>query len=155
MEIEFRRIDFNNKDELLFIAKTDVTIPALFDSDFLTDELAIDKMLQALEKFTPQDFCEVGVNSKCKIVAYHIIKKMPYLSHFAGSIYTLWVDPEYRKQGIATEIKKRGEAWAKQSGLDHLYTWVHVDNSKMKKLNQDMGYEIVNYKMKKKLNDKQ
>ncbi|MGZ3770252.1 MAG: GNAT family N-acetyltransferase [Bdellovibrio sp.] len=151
MKIKFRRIDFNSRDELYFIAKIDVGIPALFDNDFSTDDEAVEKMFKAMEKFTPEDFCEVGVNSKNEIVAYHIIKKTPYFNRFAGSIYTLWVSPEYRKQGIGTEIKKRGEAWAKDNGLDHIYTWVHADNLKIQNLNKELGFQIVNYKMKKKI----
>ncbi|MFM6930509.1 MAG: GNAT family N-acetyltransferase [Bdellovibrio sp.] len=151
METTFRQIDFTNRDELFFIAKNDVGVPALFDRDFSTDVEAIDKMLKALEKFTPDDFCEVGVNTKNEIVAYHIIKRTPYFNRFAGSIYTLWVAPECRNQGIATEIKRRGEIWAKENALDHIYTWVHADNTKMQNLNKDLGYQIVNYKMKKKI----
>lgn len=104
MKVKYRRIDFNNPDELNFIAKVDVGIPALFDNDFSTDDEAIEKMRKALGKFTPEDFCEVGINYKNEIVAYHIIKKTPYFNRFAGSIYTLWVSPEYRKRGVATEM---------------------------------------------------
>lgn len=151
MKIKFRRIDFKNLDELNFIAKIDVGIPAKFDGDFSIDQEAVEKMLQALCKFTDNDFCEVAVDPKNEIIAYHIIKKMPYMNRFAGSVHTLWVAPEYRNQGLATQIKKRGEKWAKENNLDHIYTWVHVDNLKMQNLNQELGYEIVNYKMKKKL----
>ncbi len=151
MEIKYRRINFENLDELNLIARIDVGIPAKFDSDFSTDKEAVEKMYQSLCKLTTNDFCEVAVNPKSEIVAYHIIKKIPYRDRFAGGINTLWVAPEYRSQGIAIQIKKRGELWAKDNQLDHLYTWVHVDNLKMQNLNKDLGYEIVNYKMKKKL----
>lgn len=151
MKVIYRRINFHDGEELKFLASTDVEIPALFDADFSTDDESVQKMLKALEKFTDEDFCQIAVNERGQIVGYHIIKKVPYFNRFAGSIYTLWVSPDWRNKGYATELKRQGEAWAKDCGLDHIYTWVHADNSKMVKLNKAMGYQTVNYKMKKKI----
>jgi RimJ/RimL family protein N-acetyltransferase len=148
-----RRVDFNNDKEMMFIAETDILIPAKFDSEFPTDEKMIaDRLKHFREKFNEADFFDVAVSESNEIVGFHVIKKH---SHFnnkdVGNIYTLWVSKDFRKQGVAKELKRRGEDWAKKSNLDHLYTWVHSDNSKMLSLNKKMGFEIVNHKMIKKM----
>lgn len=70
---------------------------------------------------------------------------------FAGMVYTLWIDPKYRNQGLGREIKTRAETWAQKHQLDHIFTWINTRNEPSISLNQKLGYEIVNYKLKKKL----
>lgn len=97
-------------------------------------------------------FFEVAINTAQQtILGFHLIKKVPHFDRFAGRIDTLWVSPEYRKSGLASTLKNRGENWAKEQKLDHLLTWVHAKNSQMISLNKKLGFEIVNYKMIKKL----
>ncbi len=150
-KITYRRADITNKEEIQFIARTDIEIPALFDADFSTDEKAFQDELKRMEKLTTDDFFDVAVSDAGEVVGFHIIKKSAYFDRFAGCIYTLWVSPKFRKQGIATELKSRGEVWAKELKLDHIYTWVHVDNNKMLKLNNDLGYKSTHHKMIKKI----
>lgn len=148
--IFYRKADLQNKKEIELIALEDIEIPALFDADFSTDEKALQEELKRLEKITDEDFFDVAVSESNEIIGFHIIKKNAYFDRFAGCIYTLWVSPSYRKMGIATELKKRGEAWARELKLDHIYTWVHVDNHKMLSLNEERGYNITHHKMIKK-----
>lgn len=150
-KVFYRRADLANKIEIEFIARADIEIPALFDADFSTDEKAFQDELKRFEKLMDEDFFDVAVAENNKIVGFHIIKKSPYFDRFAGCIYTLWVSPDYRRKGIATELKRRGEAWAKTSNLDHIYTWVHVDNIKMLNLNGELGYKKTHHKMIKKI----
>lgn len=151
-KIIYRSVDYNNEKELLFIADTDIQIPAKFDREFPTDEkMILDRLKHFKEKFNQEDFFQVAVDGQ-KIVGFHLIKKHPHFNNKnVGNVYTLWVSNEYRQTGIAKELKKQGEDWAKKSNLDHLYTWVHVDNSKMLNLNKKLGYEPTNIKMVKKI----
>ena len=152
IKITYRSVDFNNENELLFTAKMDVQIPAKFDVEFPTDEKMLhDRLKHFKEKFNQEDYFELALVDY-KIVGFHIIKKQPYFDNKnVGNIYTLWVSPEFRRSGIAKELKKRGEDWAKKFNLDHLYTFVHVDNSKMLSLNKKLGYKPTNIKMVKKI----
>lgn len=147
----YRRADIANRQEMEFIARVDIEIPALFDADFSTNENAFQDELKRMDKLTNEDFFDVAVSDDGDVVAFHIIKKIAYFDRFAGSIYTLWVSPNFRKQGIATELKRRGEAWAKNLNLDHIHTWVHVANHQMLKLNTDLGYKSTHHKMIKKI----
>jgi L-amino acid N-acyltransferase YncA len=153
MDLVYRRTNFADPGELRFIAEIDAAIPPRHDSDFIFDEDAIQKQLDfLLKKVSEEDFFEVAVTSDNKVIGYHLVKKTPYMRDlYAGMVYTLWVSPECRKNGIGSTLKSRGEAWAKTLGLDHLYTWINSKNLESISLNQKMGYEITNYKLKKKI----
>jgi GNAT superfamily N-acetyltransferase len=153
MKFTFRRADLSNEAELRTIAEIDAGIPPLYDADFRNDAETIAKELDFFKnKLTGEDFFDVAVDTQGRIVGFHLVKKVPYLRDlFAGAVYTLWVDPIDRNNGVGTILKQRGEAWARQSKLDHLYTWIHSRNQPSLGLNEKLGYEIVNYKLKKKL----
>ncbi len=86
------------------------------------------------------------------MVGFHIVKIQKDLNGIrVGRIDTLWVRPENRNQGIAKTLKNRVESWAKSQGLKYLLTWVQASNKSMLEMNQKLGFEIVNYKMHKKL----
>lgn len=150
MKITYRRVNLDSTEEMQFIAAIDMAIPAKFDPIFQVNEKTISERLEQLMKCQPNDFFEVAVNENKKIVGYHFLNqfKGPH-GILAASIQTLWVDPEYRRQGIAKTLKKRGETWAKENNLDHISTFVHAKNSSMTALNNELGYELVGYKLKK------
>lgn len=150
MEITYRRVNLDNAEEMQFIAAIDMAIPAKFDPIFQVNEKTISERLEQLMKCQPNDFFEVAVNENKKIVGYHFLNqfKGPH-GILAASIQTLWVDPEYRRQGIAKTLKERGETWAKENNLDHISTFVHAKNPSMTALNNELGYELVGYKLKK------
>lgn len=152
MNITYRNVDLKNSEEMQFIAAIDMTIPALFDSKFEVNEKTISERLVQLMKCKPDDFFEVALSGENKIVGFHFVDKFktPH-GVMAADINTLWVDPEFRKQGIARTLKLRSEAWARQENLDHISTFVHAKNLNMQGLNQSLEYELVGYKLRKNL----
>ncbi len=152
MNISYRKVDLTNAEEMQFIAAIDMTIPALFDSKFEVNEKTISERLSQLMKCKPDDFFEAAINEDGKIIGYHFVDKFktPH-GVMAADINTLWVDPKYRKQGIARALKEHSEEWARQEKLDHISTFVHAKNLSMQKLNQDLEYELVGYKLRKNL----
>lgn len=150
MNITYRRVDLNNPDEMQTIAAIDMAIPAMFDASFEVNAKTISERLEQLKKCQANDFFEVVVIESGRIVGYHFLNqfKAPH-GVMAASVQTLWVDPEYRRRGLAKTLKGRGEAWAKEQRLDHISTFVHAKNSAMSSLNQDFGFELVGYKLKK------
>ncbi len=145
MEITYRRVHLDNIEEMQFIAAIDTAIPAKFDPIFQVNEKTISERLEQLMKCQPNDFFEVAVNENERIVAFH------YLNQFKGphgilaaSITTLWVAPEYRRQGIAKTLKERGEIWAKENNLDHISTFVHANNSSMPPVSGKLSHELKN-----------
>lgn len=150
MEISYRSVDRTSSTEMAAIAATDMTIPALYDPLFVVNENTIAARLDQLMKIKPDDFFEVAIIPSGKIVGYHALTqfKTPH-DTMAAEVYTLWVDPEFRQQGIAKTLKARGEDWAKGRGLHHLSTFVNAKNDKMLSLNEKDGFEIIGYKMRK------
>lgn len=152
MEITYRKVDLKNPEEMQKIAAIDMTIPALFDSLFQVNEKTIAERLEQLMKSKDDDFFDLAVTAEGKIVGYHALNQFTTPHGLqAASIQTLWVDPEFRKQGIAKALKGRGEIWAKARELDHILTFVHCKNSSMLQLNEKCEYELVGYKMRKSL----
>lgn len=152
-EYFFRRAQINDDKEIKFIAEIDNTIPAKFDSDFIVTDKMNEDRVKFLKSCKDEDFFEVVLDSKKNIVAFHLVKKIPYFDRFAGRIDTLWVSPAHRMNGLALSLKQRAEKWALTQDLDHLHTWTHSDNKRMISLNKKIGYRIVNYKMRKEKKD--
>ena len=150
MEITYRRVDLGNNSEMQAIAEIDMTIPALFDSLFEVNEKTITERLGQLMKCQINDFFDIAVADGGKIIGYHFMNqfKSPH-GVMAADVQTLWVDPNFRRQGIASTLKKRGEQWAKKNNLNHISTFVHGKNTSMQNLNQHLGYELVGYKLRK------
>lgn len=151
MEITFRKVNLQDPDEMQLIAGIDMTIPALFDSVFEVNEETISDRLKQLMKCKPDDFFDVAIDADGKIIGYHFMNqfKFPPTGLMAADVQTLWVDPAFRKQGIAKTLKERGEKWAKEHKLSHIWTFVHCKNTSMLPLNQKLGYELVGYRMRK------
>lgn len=66
-------------------------------------------------------------------------------------IMSLHVEPEYRNQGIASQLKQNLESWCKEIGVQSVETTVHFDNKNMLELNLKLGYNAGMVCMKKKL----
>ncbi len=87
-----------------------------------------------------------------EVMAFHIVKRVRQPpDEWAGLIVSLWVDPSLRGKGIGHALKTRGETWARTGGLTHLETAVHLANQSMLALNRKAGFELFQYKLKKKL----
>lgn len=152
MEISYRRVNLADIKEIRTIAEIDVSIPPRHDPDFIFDEKAIQDQVDFYQKkVTTDDFFEVALVNDV-LVGYHLVRKVPYQRDlFAGCVYTLWVSAEFRRKGIGSALKARGESWARGLKLDHIFTWVHSQNMESIALNKDLGYEVTHYKLRKKL----
>ena len=68
-----------------------------------------------------------------------------------GHIGSLCVEKSFRGSGIGIELKRRGELWAKDSGLAFMSTEVFYSNKKMLEFNQKLGFKCRQVKMIKEL----
>jgi GNAT superfamily N-acetyltransferase len=152
MEIEYRKIDRENLEELKFVAEEDSKIPLLYDSEFTWNELSISARLEFYKhQITYNDYFEVAIFED-RIVGFHIVKKVPYPPDlFAGVIITLWVSPLARGKGVGTSLKLRAEKWAKDLSLSYLQTGVHPNNPQMLSINEKNGFTVTQYTLRKKL----
>ena len=56
-------------------------------------------------------------------------------------IFNLWVEPEYRRQGLATRLKCKLEEEARSRGINLIYT--HTQYEHVIELNRKLGYREV------------
>ncbi|WP_282938442.1 GNAT family N-acetyltransferase [Paenibacillus sp. RC67] len=56
-------------------------------------------------------------------------------------IFNLWVEPEYRRLGLATKLKQQLEEEARERGIDLIYTHTQYDH--VIELNKKLGYTEV------------
>ncbi len=47
---------------------------------------------------------------------------------------------DWRGRGLATHLKRRTLQWAAANGVRELYTWTQAGNSRMRRLNEQLGY---------------
>ncbi len=64
-------------------------------------------------------------------------------------ILSLYVDPDARKQQVATRLKEMLEDWCQQEGIKKILTTVHATNDRMLALNDKMGYRRTMITMEK------
>jgi RimJ/RimL family protein N-acetyltransferase len=69
----------------------------------------------------------------------------------AGFIYDLFINPTYRRKGVATQAMLCLEEKAKQLGLEVLYLHVFAFNNNAKHLYEKLGYRITSLNMAKHL----
>jgi GNAT superfamily N-acetyltransferase len=66
-----------------------------------------------------------------------------------ANIISLWTAPEHRRRGVATDLKKRMEGWARLRGIKRILTGVDPRNTAVVKMNEKLGYRTALLKMEK------
>lgn len=152
-DLTYRRVDLQSEVELRQIAEIDMAIPPLYDTSFPYNQKMIFERIQHYKSSTKDDdFFELVFDSQNNLIGFHIVNiQVGFNELRVGRIDTLWVRPENRNQGIAKKLKSRAEIWAKSNKLEYFFTWVQASNKNMFEMNQKLGFEIVNYKMQKKI----
>ncbi len=151
MDVFYRRVNYENLCELKLIAEADARIPLSYDPRYIFAEASITARLVFYKELTEDDFFEVAETGNA-VVGFHVIRRIPYPPNlYVGSVISLWVHPEFRLQGIARNLKVRGEHWARSKGLVFLQTHVHVDNMRMLEVNRTNGYEVAYLNLRKPL----
>jgi GNAT superfamily N-acetyltransferase len=149
MEILYRRVNYENLCELKLMAEADARIPLAYDPSYIFAEASISARLDYYKELAEDDFFEVAAMESA-VVGFHIIRRTAYPPNlYVGSVISLWVHPEFRRKGIAGNLKVRGEHWARSKSLMFLQTHVHVENKRMLEVNRSNGYEVADLNLRK------
>ena len=70
-----------------------------------------------------------------------------------GRIRSLWIDPMYRRKGLAQRLILRGEQWFAVKGIRLIEADVESANQAMVRLNESLGFQLVGGKFIKQLNE--
>lgn len=57
---------------------------------------------------------------------------------------SLFVLPDYRRQGVGSALYKQAELLAKELGGETVYNWVHPNNERMIEFLRRQGYQVLN-----------
>lgn len=68
-----------------------------------------------------------------------------------GRIRSLWIDPMYRRKGLAQALIDRGEAWFRERDIRRIEADVESANQAMVRLNESQGFEWLGGKFVKTL----
>jgi ribosomal protein S18 acetylase RimI-like enzyme len=58
-------------------------------------------------------------------------------------VFQLWVDPAYRRQGLATRLKRHVEMETRRRGISLIYTHTEARNTHVIELNRKLGYREI------------
>ena len=58
-------------------------------------------------------------------------------------VFLLWVAPAYRRQGLATRLKKKIEEESRKRGMRMIYTHTEASNEHVVEMNRKLGYQEV------------
>lgn len=72
------------------------------------------------------NFVMLARNKADDIIAFHWVQAKPGEDKPHAHVVGLWVQSEYRKQGMATRLKLLGEAWCLEQGITELRTNVYT-----------------------------
>jgi GNAT superfamily N-acetyltransferase len=84
----------------------------------------------------------VAQNAQGQIVGHTIVRAESESGKRYGLISTTYVEPESRKQNIATSLLLRGESWMRDHGLPEAATWTSATNTRLITLYHKHGYAI-------------
>jgi ribosomal protein S18 acetylase RimI-like enzyme len=78
-----------------------------------------------------------------KTVFHEIDRRMFQEDGRFMEVFQLWVDPNYRRKGLATKLKQRIEKEAQKLKVNLIYTHTEESNKHVIELNKKLGYQEV------------
>lgn len=105
--------------------------------------------LQAVSKYIVQDDADIliATNAAGVPVAYCVLTTAAYkesptvIPQSFAYLIDLYVKPQTRKQGLASQLLKDAQNWSKQHHLDFLQLNVLTDNQAARKLYEAAGFK--------------
>ena len=153
-DILFRQLNYADRDEVSRFQHLFWQVPASLEDEYLSEitpefiAAYIDRALTTENE--TNTFSGLALYQE-KIIGIHVLRRMSLLDSVGAHIANLWVDENYRGKGIANELKKRGELWAKSIGAEFLNSQIQSDNETMLALNKAQGFKPYKINMRKRI----
>lgn len=145
--MNYRRIELNDSStdkelELLLIqiAKWHNLTPKLWMPDYRVSNIDIEKTVQRIKNTKNEDlFLTIAEDNQGQVQGFIWAYKQekPQDSIMILSLYTT---EDYRRCGVATNLKLLLEEWCRHEGIKTIQTTTHYNNHNMMALNQKLGY---------------
>lgn len=151
-DLTYQLLDPNSPDDVATVARLHCAAPLDWDPGHTYSDSMLEKVANRLNGSDGSiNFVMLARNEAGDIVAFHWVQAKPGEDKPHAQVVGLWVQPGYRKQGIATRLKSQGEAWCLEQGITELRTNVYTVNETMVELNRRLGFEVAMLGMVKKL----
>jgi GNAT superfamily N-acetyltransferase len=155
MDVQSRRGDSTDLEFLVDIELTDEGVTPGYRSDG-----DLDRVRELIASFIDHDGAVVAVTRGARIgsilwrlrdlagvESWSVFRELdrscfPADGAFA-EIFQLWVDPQYRRRGIATMLERAVEMEARSSGAGMIYTHTEARHEHVLALNHKLGYREV------------
>jgi GNAT superfamily N-acetyltransferase len=152
--IEIRRLNYSDKNEVSEFYNIFWRIPAEIGDEFINEQSSgfIAKFIDhsiATENET-NTFSGIALFQGI-IVGIHVLRKFIECGTIGVHSANLWVEKNFRRMGIAEELKIRGEAWADSIGATFINTNVLPDNKVMLDMNKSNGFSIYKINLRKRI----
>lgn len=150
--ISYSQLEHLAEHQLAEVAHIHCVIPSAWVADHcVTPELVQSTIMRLRGDAKHSNFFVLAHCGSEQLVGMHWVQyaQTAHVNH--GEVRSLWVKPEFRKRGIATELKHLAEKWLLQHGATEIKTEVFSANRKMLSLNQKFGYQTVMQVMSKPL----
>lgn len=139
-------------DDVSTVARLHCAAPLDWDPDHTYSDSMLEKVASRLSGSDGSiNFVMLARNEADNIIAFHWVQAKPGEDKPHAHVVGLWVQFEYRKQGIAARLKSLGEAWCMEQGITELRTNVYTVNEAMVEFNRRRGFEVAMLGMVKKL----
>lgn len=150
-KIKYDTLNTRKDHDVAEVARIHCAAPSEWVDDHFYSEESLSRAIAKLRNPGNRNHVLLARNPEDEIVGLHWVQLEVTPEAKLGSVFSLWVCPRYRVQGVATHLKKLAEAWLINNGAREVRTMVYVDNSKMIALNKKLGYRVVRVGMSKRL----
>ncbi|MGZ3788098.1 MAG: GNAT family N-acetyltransferase [Bacteriovorax sp.] len=153
MHITYQELNYNSPDEILLAAKIHESAPLNWDFEWKVTDAGISQWVKRINEFKDSNkmFLLFAKLSNGEVVGFHWLRLYEKDNENLVNIDSLWVSDKLRKNGIGSELKRRGESWAKSMGATTITTNVFYSNKNMIDFNLKLGFKAEAVKMSKKI----
>ena len=141
-EISYGPLDFDNQDEVMRAAEIHESAPINWKPGFVVADSRIHECAISLKKCADDAavFVLTARSQSKEIIGFHWLDIVEKYGEKSGHIRSLWTSTKHRNRGIAGELKRHGEDWARLQGAKFITTEVFYANKKMIEYNLKLGF---------------
>ncbi len=150
LEVSFEPLNPENSEEVSEVAYLHCACPLEWNAGHEVTEVSLDRAkMQLAGQSNKINYVLLAKNDTAQIIGLHWaqFEEQEPLAY----LISLWVRPDYRRRGIAKNLKANVEVWLRNQGLKEVRTQVHTLNQAMINFNSALGFSTVVIGMTKKL----
>lgn len=156
-QIRYRLLNRKDRSEVGAVVLHHERSPLEWDASHVVEDVRIERSIETLSGPAlangRESWVMVALAASGELVGSHWLYVEGELEYRAVTIVSLYVDPRFRRTGVARKLKEAGEEWARASGAREIRTTVSLVNEKMIALNEGLGFQRNMLLMKKRLAD--